>query len=119
MVVAKALRNRAPEAVLAKAAVRAASALGLSREELGKLIGRDRTSISRGIDPDSKPGELALYLIRCYRALSVLVGDDENEMRHWFATENAHTGGIPKQQVQSVQGLVRVMEYLDAIRGRV
>ncbi len=116
---AEAVRKRDPEAVLAKAAVRAASALGLTREELGRLIGRDRTSISRGIDPESKPGELALYLIRCYRALSVLVGGDEDEMRHWFATENTHTGGVPMEQVQSVQGLVRVMEYLDAIRGRV
>ena len=53
-------------AVLAKATLRAAERLGLSRSELGQVLGRDRSSISRsGIDPESKPGELALLLIRC------------------------------------------------------
>ena len=35
-------------------------------------------------------------------------------MRHWFQTENLHTGGVPSEQVRSVQGLMQVVEYLDA-----
>jgi hypothetical protein len=34
-------------------------------------------------------------------------------------TENRDTGGIPAEQVRTVQGLTRVLEYLDAMRGRV
>jgi hypothetical protein len=34
-------------------------------------------------------------------------------------TNNRHTGGVPAEQVRSVQGLARVVEYLDAIRGKV
>lgn len=106
--------------VLGKAALRAAERLGLSRTELGQVLGRDRSSISRsGIDPDSKAGELALLLIRCFRSLAVIVDDNGEQMREWLSTPNTHTGGVPREQVQSVSGLVTVCEYLDAIRGKV
>ncbi len=106
-------------AVLSKALLSAGRGLGLSQQEVGEVIGKDRTSIARGLDPESKSGELALMLIRCYRSLFVLVGGEPADMRHWMQTENRDTGGVPAQQVRSVQGLVRILEYLDAMRGRV
>jgi len=33
-------------------------------------------------------------------------------------TANRHVGGVPAELVRSIQGLNRVVEYLDAIRGR-
>lgn len=114
---------RAPKAekrtVLSKALVNAGKALGMSQAEIGKVVGKDRTSISRGIDPNSKTGELALLLIRCYRSLYVLVGGNADDIKHWMHTNNRHTGGIPSQQVQTVQGLNHILEYLDAMRGKV
>ena len=59
--------------VLSKALLNAGRALGISQVVLGKVIGKDRTSIPRGLEPTSKAGELALLLIRCYRSLYVLV----------------------------------------------
>lgn len=106
--------------ILREALVNTGKALGLTQAELGAVVGRGRTDISRGnIDPDSKPGELALLLIRCYRALYVLTGGDAGAMKHWMHTQNHHTGGVPAEQIRSVQGLVGVLEYLDAIRGRI
>jgi hypothetical protein len=100
--------------VLAEALLNAGKHLGMSQADLGDIIGKDRTAISRGrIDPASKAGELALLFIRCYRALYVLVGGNPQQMRHWMRTENLHTGGIPAEQVKSVQGLIAVLEYLD------
>lgn len=105
---------------LTKAFLNAGRELGLSRAELGEVVGKDRSTFSRGgIDPDSKPGELALLLVRCYRALFALVGGEADQMRHWMHTPNHHTGGTPAAQVRSVQGLVRVTEYLDAMRGKI
>lgn len=105
--------------VLAEAFLNAGKQLGLTQADLGEIIGKDRSAVSRGrIDPDSKDGELALLFIRCYRALFVLVDGAGEPMRHWMQSENRHTGGIPAQQVKSVQGLVRVLEYLDGIRGK-
>ena len=105
--------------VLTEALVNAGKHLGMNQADLGDIIGKDRTVISRGrIDPDSKAGELALLFIRCYRALFVLVGGDPQHMRHWMQTENLHTGGIPVEQIKTVQGLMTVLEYLDAMRGK-
>lgn len=109
-----------PAAVLGKATLRAAARMGLSREELSAVIGRDRSSISRaGIDPGTKSGELARLLLRCYRSLAVLVDDDETQIREWLGTRNRHTGGTPREQLRDVAGLVAVTGYLDAIRGKI
>lgn len=105
--------------VLSKAAKNAASQLGLTFEELANIIGRDRTAINRGIDPASKPGELALLFIRTYRSLHALLGGDEANMKHWFSNQNKHLNGIPRELVMSVQGLTFVLNYLDGMRGKI
>ncbi len=109
-----------PTTVLTQALLNAGDFLGLNRAELGAVIGKERTFFSRGkVSPETKAGELALMLIRCYRSLYALVGGDQDQMKHWMHTPNSHTDGVPAEQVKSVQGLVRVMEYLDAIRGKI
>lgn len=109
-----------PGPVLTRALVQAGRELGLTQADLGTIVGRDRTALSRGaIEPGSKSGELALLLIRAYRALHVLVGGEPRQMKHWMKTHNLHVGGVPAELVRTVPGLMRVVEYLDAIRGRV
>lgn len=108
-----------PRAVLSKALLNAGRLLGLSQAEVGAIVGKDRSSIARGLDPASKAGELGLLLIRCYRSLYVLMGGDPNDIRHWMHTANRDTGGVPAEQARSVQGLTRIVEYLDAMRARV
>ena len=115
-----ALRTPDEQAVLKKAFLNAGTALGLSRAELGEVIGRDRSGFSRGgIDPTGEAGEFALLVVRCYRGLFVLMGGRLEDMRHRMRTPNRATGGTPAEQVRSVQGLVRVVEYLDVMRGKV
>ncbi|MEJ2454345.1 MAG: MbcA/ParS/Xre antitoxin family protein [Candidatus Thiodiazotropha sp.] len=107
-------------ATLTKALLNAGKALGLTQETLGQVIGRDRTAFHRaGIDPQSKAGELALLVIRLYRSLYVLVGGKPADLRHWMQTPNRHTGGVPAEQIKSIPGLMRLVEYLDAMRGKV
>jgi hypothetical protein len=104
--------------LLLQAVLRAADELELSRTALARVLGKDRSTLARttGIDPTSKTGELALLLIRLYRSLSVLVGNDRKLLRHWFHTANRHTGGVPAEQVQRTEGLVEIVQYLDAMR---
>lgn len=107
-------------AVLTQALIAAGKELGLTQAELGAVVGRDRTSLNRkSIEPGTKSGELALLLIRAYRALFVLVGGEPRQMKHWMHTHNLHVGGVPAELIRTVPGLVRVVEYLDSIRGRV
>jgi len=107
------------DAVLAEALLNAGQQLGLTRKQLGQVVGRDRTRLKDGLRPSSKAGELALIFIRCYRGLYALVDGDKETMRHWMKTPNRGTGGIPLEQVQTTAGLVTVLNYLDAIRGKV
>lgn len=116
---AQAIRRVDTAKTLSKALLNAGQALGMTRAELGRVVGRDRTSLARGINPDSKTGELALMLIRCYRGLYALVGGDIDAMRHWMHAPNRHTRGRPVDLVQTVSGLNQVLGYLDAMRGKV
>ncbi len=107
-------------ATLTKALLNAGRALGLTQESLGQVIGRERTAFHRsGVDPQSKAGELALLVIRLYRSLFVLVGGKPADLQHWMRTPNRHTGGIPLEQMRTIPGLIRLVEYLDAMRGKV
>ncbi len=113
------------EAVLSKAFLRAAQQLNLSQQEMAKVIGKSRTWINRlangdvQLSPNNKEGELALLLIRLARALFALNDGDEAWTQHFMRSHNKMTRGIPADQVQSVTGLVRVLQFVDAIRGKV
>jgi hypothetical protein len=112
-----------PTAVLAKAVLAAAARLGLRQRQLAVLLGASEASISRlqrgrGIAPDSKEGELALLFLRLYRSLDALVGGDDERARRWLHAPNDHLGGVPADRLNSVQGLVDVVQYLDGMRGR-
>lgn len=112
-----------PDAVLAKAVLAAASRLGLRHRHLAAVLGASEASVSRlqrgrGIDPASKEGELALLFVRLYRSLDSLVGGDDTRAHRWLHAENTHLGGVPAERIRSVQGLVDVVQYLDAMRGK-
>ncbi len=112
-----------PPAVLTRAVRAAAERLGLRNRELAQVLGSSEASISRLsrgrlLDPGSKEGELALLLLRLYRSLDALVGGNDEKARAWLRAENAHVGGIPAERITKVEGLVDVVGYLDAVRGR-
>ena len=103
----------------ADACLQAAAELGLSKDELGEIVGRHRTSLERsGLEPSSKEGQLGLLFLRVARSLDALMGADIELMRHWLKQPNAHLAGqCPWQLLFSVEGLGRVAAYLDAMRG--
>ena len=113
-----------PAAVLAKALLNAAEQLGLKQTELGAILVLNRTGISRlkqnpSLDPNSKKGELALLVIRIARALFALTGGDREWIKHFMHNSNKVTGGTPAKQMETIQGLIQVMQFVDAIRGKV
>ena len=112
-----------PADVLTRATLSAAQRLGLRNRELATVIGASEASISRLkgsrlLDPASKEGELALLLLRLFRSLDALMGGDEARARAWLRADNAHLGGVPALRIRTVEGLIDVVQYLDAMRGR-
>ncbi|HUG41090.1 MAG TPA: MbcA/ParS/Xre antitoxin family protein [Longimicrobiales bacterium] len=114
----------ARDVVLTKAVRSAAARLALRNRHLAEVLGTSEATVSRltggrTIDPRSKEGELALLFLRLFRSLDALVGGDEAKARAWLESENEHLGAVPAERIRRVEGLVDVVHYLDAMRGRI
>ncbi len=124
MISVNAVAGPEEDAILSKAFLRASERLGLTQKDQARILGLSAASLSRlargarEVDVDGKEGELALLLVRLYRSLDALIGGDEAKNREWLHSENHHLGGKPSELIRSIQGLVHVVEYLDAMRGR-
>jgi transcriptional regulator with XRE-family HTH domain len=112
-----------PEAVLTKAVLAAARRLGLTNRELAEILGTSEASVSRlhrerALRRGSREAELAALFVRLFRSLDALTGGDEAKARAWYEAPNAHLGDVPAKRASSVEGLVNVVQYLDAMRGK-
>jgi len=112
-----------PAETLTRAVRAVADRLGLRNRDLAEVLGSSEASISRlargrRIEPATKEGELALLLVRLYRSLDALVGGDDANARAWLHADNTHVAGVPADRIRRVEGLVDVVGYLDAMRGR-
>ena len=111
-----------PAAVLATATQRAAALLGINGAALARVLGVSEATVSRiargerGLSPEAKEGELALLLVRLYRSLDALVGNDEARRLAWMRSPNDTLGGVPATLILTAQGLVSAVAYLDAMR---
>jgi hypothetical protein len=70
----------------------------------------------RTLQPDSKEGQLAALLIRVFRSLDALVGNDAERRTAWMTSHNHALNGVPRQLIETPQGLVTTLVYLDAMR---
>lgn len=112
-----------PKAVLAKAVLNAAERLGVRANHLAAILGISEASVSRmqhgrGLDPETKEGELGLLFIRLYRSLDSLMGGDDSKSRAWLHAANRDFSVVPAERLRTAEGLVDVVQYLDAMRGR-
>lgn len=111
--------------VLSRAAVRAARLLALSQRDVARVLGVSDATASRLFAgryvlsrERAKEWELAVLFVRLFRSLDALWGHDE-AARAWLAAANLALAARPIDLLDSVEGLVRVVNYLDAARGRV
>ena len=88
-----------------------ARVLGVSEAGVSRL-----GSGARRIAPASKEGELALLLVRLYRSLDALVGNDGAQRRAWLGGFNRGLNGIPAELITRAEGLAGVVAYLDGMR---
>jgi hypothetical protein len=105
--------------VVTTAFYRAAAQLGLNQRQQAAVLGVSPATVSRHgqIRTSTKVGEMALLFLRVYRSLSTLYGLNIEQCRGWITAENHHLAGRPIDLVQRAEGLVRVADYLDAMRG--
>ena len=121
------IRSPASEAdameVLAGATLAAARILDVSNRELARILGISEASVSRlsrgrTLRAESREAETAALFVRLFRSLDGVTGGNEAQARAWYRAGNRHLGGVPADRVQTLEGLVDVVRYLDAMRGR-
>lgn len=112
------------EFVLTKALISLASFYNIKGKELSQIIGISESSATRLfkgsklISEQSKEGELALLLIRLYRSLNALVGNDPAKAQAWLNSSNRYFSNKPIHHIKRIEGLVDVVNYLDSMRGK-
>ena len=111
-------------AVLSKAVTRAAERLDVSKSLIAKVLGVSPPTVTRlytgqyQLDQNRKEWDFALLFVRVFRSLDSIVGD-ESTARKWLASDNKGLNAKPIELIRSTEGLVRVVQYLDASRGLV
>jgi uncharacterized protein (DUF2384 family) len=112
-------------AIVTKAALKAAERLDLSQKVLANVIGVSESTISRmksgtyRLEPEQKSFELALQFVRLYRSLDAIVGGDDAVAAAWLKNPNTALDSEPLKLIQTVPGLMNVIQYLDARRALV
>jgi uncharacterized protein (DUF2384 family) len=108
--------------VLSKAVSRAAEQMDISKVLLAKVLGVSPPTVTRMyagtylLDQDRKEWDFALLFVRVFRSLDSIVGD-QLTARKWMKSDNLGLNGKPIDLIRSTEGLVRVVQYLDASRG--
>ena len=105
--------------------MRAAALLRISQLSLAKILGVSASTVSRMVagqycvSPErSKEWDFAVLFVRMYRSLDAIFGHNDTALQ-WLAGDNIALSGKPANLIQSTEGLVRVLHYLDAHRGRI
>ena len=115
----------APGPVLTKAVLRAMGFLGLRQADLAETIGASSSTVSRlssgeyVLDPSrKKEWELSVLFVRMFRSLDAILGHGE-QARQWLNGDNLALAGRPADLIRTTEGLIRVIHFLDAYRGRI
>ncbi|HET7714235.1 MAG TPA: MbcA/ParS/Xre antitoxin family protein [Bauldia sp.] len=109
-------------AVVTKAALRAAERLAITNRVLANVLGVSEATVSRmrhgghALARGQKAFELAVLFARLYRSLDAIVGGDDAVAAAWLRNRNTVLDGEPLMLIQTVPGLVNVIQYLDARR---
>jgi hypothetical protein len=109
-------------AIVTKAVTRASDNLKIPNRILGSIIGLSEPTISRLkngtyiLKRAEKAFELSVLFIRLYRSLTAIVGGDDTIARSWLNNYNTALHANPIDRIQSVNGLIDVINYLDARR---
>jgi len=109
---------------LTSAVVRASSLLDITQTSLAQILGLSPSTVSRMangsyvLDEDKKEWELGALFVRLFRSLDALIGSNDAAAQTWLGGSNTGLAGRPVDLIRTTEGLVRVVQYLDAARGR-
>jgi uncharacterized protein (DUF2384 family) len=109
--------------ILSKAVVNTAMYLDIPKAKLAHILGVSAATVTRlysnsyQLSPSRKEWDFAVLFVRLFRSLDSIVGGAADDAKKWLSSENkAFAGKKPVELIESTEGLVRVVTYLDASR---
>jgi uncharacterized protein (DUF2384 family) len=112
--------------VLSSAVTETAKHLAIGPSDLAAIIGISQSSASRmfsgsfRIKEGTPEWQLSALLVRLYRGLFSIVGNNDLLAREWLTSSNrAFDNRIPLDVIKNIVGLVMVCDYVDAHRAQV
>ena len=113
-----------PGRVLTSAVLKASALLDITQSHLAQILGLSPSTVSRmasgsyTLDEDKKEWELGALFVRLFRSLDAVIGSNDATAQAWLSGANTGLSGRPIELIRTTEGLVRVVQYLDAARGR-
>lgn len=121
----KANAGHAAAQTLTKAVLRAADILRISQQSLAQILGVSASTVSRMcsgkyhlMQERGKEWEFAVLFVRMFRSLDAIFGHHDTALQ-WLSGDNLALHGKPIELIRTTEGLIRVLHYLDAHRGRI
>jgi transcriptional regulator with XRE-family HTH domain len=117
--------NPDPGRILTGAVLRASALLDITQSSLAQILGLSPSTVSRMVhgaytlDEEKKEWELGALFVRLFRSLDALIGSNDSAARAWLNGRVGTLTARPIDLIRSTEGLVRVVQYLDAARGRI
>jgi transcriptional regulator with XRE-family HTH domain len=114
-----------PGRILTGAVLRASTLLDITQSSLAQILGLSPSTVSRMVrgtytlDEQKKEWELGALFVRLFRSLDALIGSNDSAARAWLHGRVGALTARPIDLIRSTEGLVRVVQYLDAARGRI
>ena len=108
--------------VLSKAVVNTASYLDIPKNKLGHILGLSPSSVTRlytqnyQLAQSKKEWDFAVLFVRLFRSLDSMVGNPDDAQKWLKSANKAFAGQKPADLIETTEGLVRVVSYLDACR---
>lgn len=113
------------ESTVTKAVIRAARLLKFNQVRVARILGVSSPTASRLFSGHyllsrdrPKEWEFGLLLVRLFRSLDAILGHGE-KAHIWLSNMNHGLGARPLELIESAEGLIQVLHYLDAHRGRI
>ena len=110
------------ERVLTHAVLKTAEHLAMRDRDLAEVLGLSPGMISKmrnhgaTLEDNRHPFQLAAALVRVYRSLAGIVGQEPAHIRAWFHAPNRDLDAAPADLVRHPQGLFTTLQYLDSHR---
>lgn len=119
----RAVDGRQEREVVTKATLRAGQILGLSNAKMASVLGLSEATVSRMNHAtaalDGKAFEIGLMLVRLYRGIAGILGSDDGAVQSWMLAENRALRGRPIDLIETINGLVTTVAYVDSRRAHI